>query len=102
MTSTTPTGVRAVLGDDMSDQIITAAAPGVRPELFLLEQGPTNATTPTCEAERRNLQALHALEVDWGRGVFDYGKIRAILGGRSTEECQTDHWTAGARTSTVA
>lgn len=87
----------------MSDQIITAAAPGVRPDLFLLEQGKTGTTTPECEAARRNLQALHALEVDWGRGVFDYGKIRAILAGRSTEECQMDHHRiAGALTTTVA
>jgi hypothetical protein len=80
----------------MSDQIITAVTAGERPGLFLLEQGATATAMPECEAERRNRQALHALEVDWGRGVFDYGKIRAILAGPSSEECHPDHavWSA--------
>lgn len=49
----------------------------------------STATSGACEAERRNLQALHAMEVDWGAGVFDYAKIRAILTGRNEDECRT-------------
>ena len=40
-----------------------------------------------CEAERRNRQALHAMELDWGSGRFDYGKIKAMLTGRDTPDC---------------
>ena len=85
----------------MSDHIITAATPGMGPALFLLEQSPAGTTTE-CEAERRNRKALHALEVDWGNGVFDYGKIRAILAGSSREECPGGHWIAEARPDAVA
>lgn len=50
----------------------------------------TSPTAPSpCEAERRNLQALHAMEVDWGAGVFNYAKIRGILTGRDKDECRT-------------
>ncbi|MDQ0756094.1 hypothetical protein QFZ61_002081 [Arthrobacter sp. B3I4] len=42
---------------------------------------------PECEAERRNVQALHAMEVDWGAGIFDYGKIKGILTGRDNGDC---------------
>jgi len=42
---------------------------------------------PECEAERRNLQALHAMELDWGSGKFDYAKIRGILTGKESEQC---------------
>jgi hypothetical protein len=86
----------------MSKQIITAVAPDVRPDLFLLDGGPLGTTTPQCEAECRNRQALHALKVDWGRGVFDYGKIQAILTGRGTEKCLGEHPIAEARPDTVA
>lgn len=85
----------------MSDQIITAVTPGQRPGLFLLEQAPA-ATAPTeCEAQRRNLQALHAMEVNWGRGVFDYGKVRALLTG-TREACTRNHTVTAPRTDTVA
>jgi hypothetical protein len=50
-----------------------------------------------CVAEGRNRQALHAMEVDWGRGLVDYGKIRAILSGHSTEGCQMEHCVAESR-----
>jgi len=46
-----------------------------------------------CEADRRNRMALYELELDWGSGRFDYGKIRGILTGRDTpqdaEQCGT-------------
>lgn len=74
----------------MSEQM-NANAPGARPDLFLLGHEPNEVTVPECDAERRNRQALHALEVDWGRGVFDYGKIRALLTDRSIETCQGGH-----------
>lgn len=74
----------------MSEQMISNA-PGTRPDLFLLGQEPNEITAPKCEAERRIRQALHALEVDWGRGVFDYGKIRALLTIRSAETCEGGH-----------
>lgn len=45
---------------------------------------------PECEAGRRNRQALHALELDWGAGKFDYTKIRDILTGRGTEPCEAE------------
>lgn len=34
-----------------------------------------------CEAERRNQQALYELTLQRGNGVFDLGKLRAILTG---------------------
>jgi hypothetical protein len=45
-----------------------------------------------CEADQRNLQALHQLELDWGSGTFNYTNIRRILTG--TEKC-TNHDTTG-------
>ncbi|MDQ0854797.1 hypothetical protein QFZ79_002908 [Arthrobacter sp. V4I6] len=50
---------------------------------------------PECEAERRNLQALYELELDWGSGKFDYGKIRGILTGRDTVKCTPGEGTQG-------
>ena len=48
---------------------------------------------PECEADRRNRQALYVMELDWGSGRFDYGKIRGILTGHDTpqdaEQCGT-------------
>ncbi|MDR6794838.1 hypothetical protein J2X12_002849 [Pseudarthrobacter oxydans] len=41
-----------------------------------------------CEAETRITQALFELEIGWGAGVFDYGKIKSILIGGSHEECR--------------
>lgn len=40
-----------------------------------------------CEAAERNKQALHELELQWGAGRLDYGRIRAILTGRDVDEC---------------
>lgn len=85
----------------MNDHVVTAVTPGVEPALYLLEQGPAGTITG-CEAQRRNRQALHALEVDWGNGVFDYGKIRALLAGLSREECPGGHWIPEARPNAVA
>lgn len=42
---------------------------------------------PECEAERRNKQALHAMELDWGAGAFDYAKTRVILTCRNLDQC---------------
>jgi len=51
--------------------------------------GGFNAPAATeCEAERRNLLALHAMELDWGAGRFDYAKIRGILTGQPSEACE--------------
>lgn len=86
----------------MSEQIIAKDAPGGRPDLFLLGQEPEEMALPQCEAERRNRQALHAMEVDWGRGVFDYGKIRALLTGRGTQACQDGHRAAEDRPTSAA
>lgn len=49
------------------------------------------ARAQECEASRRNLQALHAMELDWGSGRFDYGKIRGILTDtpKCAEQCGT-------------
>lgn len=85
----------------MSEQMI-ANAPGARPDLFLLGQEPSEITVPECEAERRNRQALHTMEVDWGRGVFDYAKIRALLTGRIIETCQGGHRAAEAQPTNAA
>lgn len=51
---------------------------------------PTSSSEPPCEAERRILMALHAMELDWGSGMFDYSKIRGILAGKDTEQCEHD------------
>lgn len=50
-----------------------------------------------CEAGRRNRQALHTLELDWGAGKFDYTKIREILTGRDTTPCGPCMVTDGLR-----
>lgn len=83
----------------MTEQITATHASGARPDLFLLGQEPIEITVPECEAEGRIRQALHAMDVDWGRGTFDYGKIRALLTGHSTETCQGGHPTAERPTS---
>lgn len=86
----------------VSEEIITATAPGERPGLFLLERATAGTTMAECEAERRNRQALHAMEVDWGKGLFDYGKIRAILAGSRVEQCLDEHWVTEVRPGSVA
>ncbi|WP_104045461.1 hypothetical protein [Arthrobacter sp. ZGTC412] len=83
----------------MTEQITATHASGVRPDLFLLGQEPSEIAVPECEAERRIRQALHTMEVDWGRGVFDYGKIRALFTSRSTETCLGGHRNAERPTS---
>jgi hypothetical protein len=75
----------------MTEQIAATQASGARPDLFLLGQEPVESTVPECEAERRIREALHAMEVDWGRGTFDYGKIRAILTSHSSDTCPGGH-----------
>lgn len=42
---------------------------------------------PECEAERRNKQALYELELQWGPGHFDVGKLRGILEGKPSDCC---------------
>lgn len=42
---------------------------------------------PECEAERRIKQALYELELQWGAGHFDVGKIRGLLTGKPSEQC---------------
>jgi hypothetical protein len=34
---------------------------------------------PECEAARRNKQALHEIELAWGNGIVDLGKLQRIL-----------------------
>ena|GEM_PF-2474354 len=41
----------------------------------------------TCEAEERNMRALYEIELMWGSGVMDLGKIKGILTGRDTTKC---------------
>lgn len=43
-------------------------------------------TRPPCEAEARNRQALYELELQWGAGKLDLGKLRRILNGG--EQCE--------------
>jgi len=57
---------------------------------------------PECEAERRNLQALFEMELDWGSGKFDYAKIRGILTGKATETCESAHPVTDGRPSNAA
>lgn len=40
---------------------------------------------PECEAERRIMQTLYEIELMWGNGIIDLGKIRRILSG--PEKC---------------
>ena len=41
-----------------------------------------------CEAERRNLQAVFAIEIAFGSGRIDLGEIKGILTGRDTPDCR--------------
>lgn len=36
---------------------------------------------PDCEAARRNKQALYEIELAWGNGIVDLGKLQRILRG---------------------
>ncbi|GAB2707217.1 hypothetical protein ACX801_08345 [Arthrobacter bambusae] len=36
---------------------------------------------PECEAARRNKQALHEIELAWGNGIVNLGKLQRILKG---------------------
>ncbi|MFH5878001.1 hypothetical protein [Arthrobacter sp. NA-172] len=40
---------------------------------------------PECEAARRNKQALYEIELAWGNGIVDLGKLRGILMGSERE-----------------
>lgn len=42
---------------------------------------------PPCEAEERNMRALYEIELMWGNGIVDLGKIRGILTRRDTQPC---------------
>lgn len=42
---------------------------------------------PPCEAEERNMRALYEIELMWGNGIVDLGKIRGILTKRDTQAC---------------
>lgn len=45
---------------------------------------------PECEAEERITRALFEMELAWGAGQFDYGKLKRILTAKTGEEC-TNH-----------
>lgn len=45
-------------------------------------------SAPTCDAARRNKQALYVLELDWGAGHVDIGKLKALLAGECPD-CET-------------
>ena len=40
---------------------------------------------PECEAGRRNRQALYEIELAWGNGIVDLGKLQRILKGPENE-----------------
>lgn len=40
-----------------------------------------------CEAEQRILQAVFEIEIAWGSGKVDLGKIKQILTGRDSIHC---------------
>lgn len=40
---------------------------------------------PDCEAARRNKQALYEIELSWGNGIVDLGKLQRILKGSDEE-----------------
>jgi hypothetical protein len=39
---------------------------------------------PECEPARRNKQALHEIELAWGNGIVDLGKLQRILKGNES------------------
>lgn len=40
---------------------------------------------PECEADRRNKQGLYEIELAWGNGIVDLGKLQRILKGPEYE-----------------
>jgi hypothetical protein len=38
-----------------------------------------------CEAARRNKQALYEIELAWGNGIVDLGKLQRILKGTESD-----------------
>jgi len=44
------------------------------------------ATPAPCPAEQRIMQALYEVELAWGSGRFDLGRLKGIL--TSAEKCQ--------------
>jgi hypothetical protein len=42
---------------------------------------------PECEDEERNMRSLYEIELKWGSGVTDLGKLKHILTGRDTAKC---------------
>lgn len=63
----------------MTEQIAATQASGVRPDLFLLGEEPIEINVPECETERRICEALHAMEVDWGRARLTTGRSERYL-----------------------
>jgi len=50
---------------------------------------------PDCEAEERNMRALYEIELMWGSGLMDLGKLKRILTGRSGKCAGHDTPTTG-------
>jgi hypothetical protein len=42
---------------------------------------------PECETARRNRQAIYEIELAWGNGVVDLGKLRRILTSAGCGSC---------------
>lgn len=42
---------------------------------------------PECETARRNRQAIYEIELAWGNGVVDLGKLRRILTSADCGSC---------------
>ncbi|MCX2746586.1 hypothetical protein OOZ51_01995 [Arthrobacter sp. MI7-26] len=40
---------------------------------------------PDCEAARRNKQALYEIDLAWGNGIVDLGKLQRILKGSEND-----------------
>lgn len=40
---------------------------------------------PDCEPARRNKQALYEIELAWGNGIVDLGKLQRILKGSDSD-----------------
>jgi len=52
---------------------------------------------PECEAEERIMQALFEIEISWGSGKVDLGRIKQILIGRDTVQCPAHVGTAPSK-----
>lgn len=45
---------------------------------------------PQCEAEERCLRVAFEIELQWGSGKIDLGRIKNIATGRDVEKCDHD------------